>query len=125
MNDISALVIEDNDMLSALYEQALREAGFQTESAANGQIALDRLQQIVPDLLLIDLHLPYVSGEQVLTYVINDPRFEQSRIIVASADGAWAGFLSQQVDFVLNKPVSYKQLRTLASRLYTTFTTKS
>ena len=114
-----ALVIEDNEMLSELYVQALQEAGFQVEGLNNGQIALERLQEAAPDLVLVDLHLPYVSGEKVLDYMLDNPRFEQTRIIVASADGAWASFLSQKVDFVLNKPVSYKQLRSLAARLYT------
>ena len=121
LNEVTALVIEDNEMLSDLYVQALQEAGFQVEGLSNGQTALERLQESAPALVMVDLHLPYVSGEKVLDYMLDNPRFEQTRIIVASADGAWAGFLSQKVDFVLNKPVSYKQLRSLAARLYTTF----
>jgi DNA-binding response OmpR family regulator len=125
LNEILAFVIEDNEMLRTLYVQAIQEAGFQVESLSDGQAALDRLGVVTPNLIMVDLFLPQVSGEKVLAYVRENARFKFTRVIVASADGAWANFLSEKADFVLNKPVSYKQLRTLALRLYPTFTEES
>ncbi len=121
MNEIVALIVEDNEMLSELYAQALQEAGFQTERLPDGQVALERLHAVTPGLVLVDLHLPQVSGEKLLAYMHENPRFKQTHTIVASADGSWTSQLNQQADFVLNKPVSYKQLRALASRLYMSF----
>lgn len=112
-----ALIIEDNEMLSSLFEEAFIEAGYETETALDGQVASTRLNEIVPSLILLDLHLPYVSGAELLKQIRADSRLDDTRIIVASADGTWSGFLDGDVDFVLNKPISYVQLRTLASRL--------
>jgi DNA-binding response OmpR family regulator len=125
LNEILALVVEDNEMLNELCAQAIQEAGFQVESVSDGQVALERLGDVTPHLIMVDLFLPRVSGEKVVAYVRENSRFEFTRIIVASADGAWANFLSEQADFVLNKPVSYKQLRALAARLYTMFSAES
>jgi len=115
-----AFIIEDNDMLSSLFEEAMREAGYETETALDGAVAATRLQEITPRLILLDLHLPHVSGADLLKQIRAEPRFDGTRIIVASADGTWSTNLDDKVDFVLNKPVSYVQLRTLASRLLNT-----
>ena len=117
-----AFIIEDHDMLSSLFEEALIEAGYETEVALDGEVASSRLKEITPHLILLDLHLPHVSGAELLKQIRADSRFDATRIIVASADGTWSASLDSEVDFVLNKPVSYVQLRTLASRLLNTFT---
>ena len=112
-----AYIIEDNDMLSALFEEAMIEAGYKTEIATDGQIAAQRLKEIVPNLILLDLHLPHVSGAELLKQIRADARLSETIVIVASADGTWATHLDEEADYVLNKPVSYVQLRTLGSRL--------
>jgi CheY-like chemotaxis protein len=117
-----ALIIEDNEMLSSLFEEAMKEAGYETEIALDGQVATTQLQEITPDLILLDLHLPFVSGADLLKRIRANSRFDATRIIVASADGTWSTHLNEEVDFVLNKPVSYVQLRTLASRLLKSIT---
>ena len=117
MSQPLAFIIEDHEMLSSLFEEAMIEAGYQIEIALDGQTAAQRLTEIVPNLILLDLHLPHVSGAELLKQIRADSRFENTYIIVASADGTWSIQLDEQADFVLNKPVSYVQLRTLANRL--------
>jgi DNA-binding response OmpR family regulator len=112
-----ALIIEDNEMLSNLFEEAFIEAGYETEIALDGQLAKEQLEKITPHLILLDLHLPHISGPVLLKHIRAESRFENTRIIVASADGTWANSLDAEADFVLNKPISYVQLRTLVSRL--------
>jgi DNA-binding response OmpR family regulator len=112
-----ALIIEDHEMLSNLFEEAFIEAGYETAVALDGQLAKQQLEEITPHLILLDLHLPHISGADLLQQIRADVRFDSTRIIVASADGTWANGLDTEADFVLNKPVSYVQLRTLATRL--------
>ena len=121
MEKALAFIIEDHPMLSNLFEEALTEAGYATETALDGQVAAARLQEIVPNLIILDLHLPYVSGGELLTQIRTDSRLDKTRVIIASADGTWSGQLDYEADFVLNKPVSYVQLRDLASRLLPAF----
>jgi len=117
MSELLALIIEDDEAIASIYVEALQMAGYGTEIVGNGRLATQRLGEIRPVLILLDLHLPYVSGAELLKQIRADSRLDDTRIIVASADGTWSGFLDGDVDFVLNKPISYVQLRTLASRL--------
>jgi DNA-binding response OmpR family regulator len=112
-----ALIVEDSADLNELFTEALRESGFQTESIYDGEVAAARLRELVPDLVLLDLHLPFVSGADLLEQIRQDGRLASTQVIVASADGTWSTYLLDEADFVLNKPVSYIQLRDLAARI--------
>lgn len=113
-----ALIIEDVPELVAAFTNALQIAGYETDAAMDGQVALEKLETAVPYLILLDLHLPHVSGEDVLRKIRADERFAKTRIIFATADHTNAQYLAAgRAEYVLLKPVSFKQLRDLASRL--------
>ena len=117
MNEPLALVIEDDVDLNEIFREALTAAGFVTEIALDGQAALDRLSQITPLVVILDLHLPFVSGEAIFRSIRSNPRLTSTRVVLATADAAAAEFLREQADFVLVKPISYSQLRDLSRRL--------
>jgi DNA-binding response OmpR family regulator len=60
------LLVEDDRFLRRAGEAALRQRGFAVSVAADGEEALQKLQVEVPDLILLDLLMPKVSGIQVL-----------------------------------------------------------
>ena len=122
MADASAVIIEDDPQLRHIFERALTDARFHAEVIEDGQTALTRLTNITPDIIILDLHLPHVSGREILSYLRDDDRFNQTRIIVTSADPQMADLLRDKVDLVLIKPVSFVQLRDLAKRLLPTST---
>lgn len=112
-----ALVVEDTIELAEIFTRAIETAGFSVETCYTGEDALTKLAEIVPDIALIDLHLPHISGEKIVDTIIADSRFKQTRVIVASADARLAESLRDKVDLVLVKPVNFIQLRELATRL--------
>lgn len=112
-----ALIIEDDPDLSDIFSQALIVAGYETEIIQDGQIALQRLDTAQAIVIVLDLHLPNVSGETILKRIRADSNFEKTRVIVTTADTVMAEFLRDKADIVLVKPVSFGQLRDLASRL--------
>ncbi|MFO7536532.1 MAG: response regulator [Chloroflexota bacterium] len=112
-----ALIIEDNEDQNLIFTTALRQAGYATESIHNGLVAQKRLSETTPDLVVLDLHLPRVSGETLLKQIHNDRRLAHTRVILASADAALAAHLQPQVDLTLLKPISFLQLSRLAGRL--------
>ncbi len=59
------LVVEDNDDLRALYKIALRAVGFQVTQASDGLTALRAIKADQPDLVVLDLGLPLISGFEV------------------------------------------------------------
>jgi len=95
----------------------LEQAGFDTDIVSNGSLALVRLAETVPDLVLLDLHLPEVSGEQILRYIRSDTRFDKTKVIIATADSILAEKLTSDSTITLQKPISFTQLRQLAERL--------
>ncbi len=112
-----ALVIEDDENLSELFVMSMQSAGFETEVALDGRAAMGLLKEAAPDVVVLDLHLPHISGEEILRYIRGEERLANTRVILATADGQAARWLLDESDIVLLKPISPVQLRTLASRL--------
>jgi len=112
-----ALIIEDDEDTGTIFAAAMQQAGFLTEVVTDGQEGLSRLEEIAPDLVLLDLHLPNVSGPEILEYIRNQERLKDVRVIIATADPHLADTLRRDVTFVLDKPVSFKQLSILSNRL--------
>ncbi|MCB0210862.1 MAG: response regulator transcription factor [Anaerolineae bacterium] len=117
MSNPLALIIEDDSKLAYLFAEALQMAEFETETIQNGQIALDRLAVTVPTVVVLDLHLPDLSGSDILAYIRSDQRLDPTRVMIVTADAFKAEHLRSEADLVLLKPVSLIQLSTLASRL--------
>ena len=118
-NTSQALVIEDEIPLAGIFAKALQFAGFHTGELYDGQEALDWLKNTedIPALILIDFHLPLVSGKEILRFIRSDERFAKTRVIMATSDSAaMIGEVEKKADLVLLKPISYSQLRDLASR---------
>jgi DNA-binding response OmpR family regulator len=99
-SDQFALVIEDDAEIARFFALVLKDVGFAVESLHNGRVALARLAEIVPRLVILDMNMPSVSGVEIL-----------NRIRAQMADHVY-----DLADLVLNKPVSYDQLHDLARR---------
>jgi len=111
-----ALIIEDDRKQATIFDQALRMAEFETEIIRDGKAALERLAVTVPALVVLDLHLPYVSGDDILRQIRADERLAKTRVILATADPRMAEHLQEESDLALLKPISFGQLRDLAAR---------
>jgi DNA-binding response OmpR family regulator len=104
--------------LANLFAKALTDADYEVEIVEDGQAALVRLQHDkVPDLLLLDLNIPNVSGEKVLANIRSDERFEGMRILVISGNATRAGQIRDKADLVLHKPIEFDELRRI-SRIF-------
>lgn len=111
-----ALVIEDDPAQQEIFSQAVKMAGFTVEVIGQGDEALKRLEDVIPQLVILDLHLPTVSGDEILAVIRADERLASVPVILATADPILAETLSDSSDLVLLKPISFMQLRDLASR---------
>lgn len=111
-----ALIIEDDPAQQDIFMQAVKMAGFTVETIGDGAEALARLKDVEPQLVILDLHLPKVSGDEILAAIRADERLASVPVILATADPILAESLSDTSDLVLLKPISFTQLRDLASR---------
>jgi two-component system, cell cycle response regulator DivK len=113
-----ALIIEDDEDLADIFAEALHGVGYDVEQVADGKTAQERLKSgPAPFLVLLDMHLPHVSGGDLLTEMKKDERFANTIIIVTTADARMGEAYSDQADFVMIKPISFVQLRDLTNRL--------
>jgi CheY-like chemotaxis protein len=117
MSNPLALIVEDNEGLATTFAEAAQEAGYSTEIVRSGDGALNRLAVLVPDLVILDLHLPRVPGSEVLEHIRRDPRLSSTQVIVSTAHAGEAAMVQEKADLVLLKPIAYDQLRDLAARL--------
>jgi two-component system OmpR family response regulator len=114
-----AFVIEDDVNLAAAFGAAITRANYSVEVINDGAVARQRLLEDTPKLVVLDLHIPYVSGPQLLKLIHETSRLSQTHVIVATADAASADALRGRSDLVLLKPIGFQQLSELASRLRT------
>jgi two-component system, cell cycle response regulator DivK len=113
-----ALIIEDDEDLANIFSEALRSGGFEVEHIADGRLAQQRLKNgNAPFIILLDMHLPYISGADLLTIIKGDEKFSKTMTLITTADALMGNMYRDQVDFVLVKPISFVQLRDLTRRL--------
>jgi CheY-like chemotaxis protein len=111
-----ALIIEDYEDQSLVFAKALDQAGYKTEVIRDGITAQKRLAEVVPAMVILDLHIPDIKGDVILRQIRSDQRLENVRVILATADAAFASDLQTLADLVLLKPISFAQLSQLANR---------
>jgi len=113
-----ALIVEDDETSAMIFAQAMQMANYTSQIAADGQEALETLAHSTPDLVILDMHLPQVAGEDVLAYIRSTDRLQDIRVIVTTADASMPLHLEHKANLILLKPVSFHQLRTLSQRLH-------
>ena len=110
---VQILVIEDEDDIRNLVVMNLKRAGFDVLSARNGSDGLSLLRAHRPPVLLLDLMLPDMSGEEICAMLRADPDTKGTYVIMVTArteeQDRIAGFEVGADDYV-PKPFSVKEL---------------
>jgi CheY-like chemotaxis protein len=114
------LVAEDNDLNFELISAVLEQDGHKIRWAQDGSKAVTEAAANPPDLLILDLHLPQLSGLDVLRRVRADPATIDMPVLVLTAD-AMAGTreeaLGEGANDLLTKPFDLTTLRSTIARL--------
>jgi two-component system phosphate regulon response regulator PhoB len=109
----SILLVDDEKDLLSLLDFNLRAAGFETALATTGEQALAQLRRRTPDLVLLDLMLPDLSGTEVCRHIKADPRTRHVPVVMLTAKGdevdRVVGFEMGADDYV-TKPFSVREL---------------
>lgn len=115
-----ALIIEDNREIGDIYATTLQMAGFETEMVYDGKLALDKLDQRLPDLIILDMNLPQVSGHYIYKTIRSNRRLDNTVVIISTANtlvGTMLGEGLSRQDLLLLKPVTPRQLREVVDNL--------
>lgn len=78
------LLVEDDNFIIDIYITKLKEVGFSVQSAVNGEDAIAKIKQSRPDLVLLDIVLPQVTGFEFLQEIKSMPELKNVPVIVLS-----------------------------------------
>ena len=81
----TVLIVEDNELNMKLFRDLLEAHGCQTSGTSNGFEALDLVRKLRPDLILMDIQLPQVSGLEVTRWIKDDPELRSIPVVAVTA----------------------------------------
>jgi len=109
-----ALIVEDDNATSTLLQQVVRSAGLEPLYTEDGATALQILEQITPVVVMLDVLLPHVNGLEVLEFIEQTPRLNNSFVIVISShDPSDYGWETTRANLYYVKPIRVKELRSI------------
>lgn len=79
------LVVEDNDLNRKLFCDVLKAGGFEVEPVADGDLVLNAARAFAPDLVLMDIQLPNVSGVDLIAAIKRDPSLARVPVLAVTA----------------------------------------
>ncbi len=81
----TVMVVEDNELNMKLFHDLLEAHGVQTVQVRNGMDVVDRAKETRPDLILMDIQLPEISGLEVTKWIKDDPEIADIPVIAVTA----------------------------------------
>lgn len=107
------LIVDDEPNIVLALEFLMRKNGFEVYIARNGKEAIEGIENIVPDLIVLDIMMPDVDGYEVCTFVKNDSSYNDCKVVFLSAkskkEDIEKGY-ELGADLYLTKPFSTKNL---------------
>lgn len=82
------LVVEDNELNLKLFCDLLRAHGYEAEAVDDGRVAMERAAAIKPDLIIMDIQLPYISGLELIEQLKADAELRTIPIMAVTAYAA-------------------------------------
>lgn len=114
------LVVEDEDNIAIALEFLITREGYAHDRVASGAEALPRIRATRPDLVLLDVMLPEVSGYDICSGIRNDPALAQVKVLMMTARGSALERrkgIEMGADGFISKPFELKDLRAEVRRL--------
>jgi len=109
---IKVLVAEDNPLMLKTIELKLKKDGYDPICCIDGKIALEKLVSEMPDIVLTDIMLPYVSGLEIITFVkaIKDKKIPVIIFSSLGQESVVEEAFSLGADDYITKPLSLTEL---------------
>ena len=104
------LIVEDDYNLGKIYTLSLEHAGYKTILNNDGKDVLGAIDEHNPDLLVLDMHVPYSWGPDTIKALRGDSEKSDMKILVTTADIVVGQILRGQEERVLIKPVQVSRL---------------
>ncbi len=117
----NVLAVDDIPLNLLLVQKMLSRFNFKMRTAANGQLALDAVAELKPDLILLDLMMPGIDGFEVIQRLRENPETADIQIVILSAlnsnEDVIKGFNVGANDFIMKPIIMEKLLSTVVTQL--------
>jgi two-component system, OmpR family, alkaline phosphatase synthesis response regulator PhoP len=115
------LAVDDERHIVRLVEVNLQRAGYEVVTAYDGREALEKVKSESPDLVVLDVMMPYMDGFEVLKNLKGDPTTAEIPVIMLTAKAQDADVFrgwQSGVDCYLTKPFNPMELLTFVKRIF-------
>jgi two-component system chemotaxis response regulator CheY len=88
---VNILIVDDSGVMRSMIAKTIRLSGLdlgEIHQAANGQEGLDALEQNWIDLVIADINMPVMNGEEMIDRMLEHPEFRDIAIVVVSTEGS-------------------------------------
>ena len=87
---LKALVVEDEEDIKQLLLEELEDKGYEVLLADDGEAALQRLSQEIPDIMFVDVYMPVMDGLELITRIKGDPATARIPVVMVTVMNALA-----------------------------------
>ena len=112
-------VVDDESLIASLIESAMTE-DFEINHIATGKGCLDRLTREKPHMMFVDMHMPEMSGLEVVANMRRSPQLSHIPVVIMSANTSEFEknlVLSQDVQGYVSKPLNYNDINKAMSHI--------
>ena len=120
-SDKTILVVDDEKHIVRLVQINLERAGYKVLTAYDGKEGLQKAQQEKPDLIVLDVMMPYMDGFEVLKHLKRQPETRDIPVIMLTAKAQDADVFrgwKEGVDTYLTKPFNPMELLSFVKRIF-------
>ena len=113
---MQVLLVDDSSLMRRYVARTLQMTGLPitVHEAGDGREALAKARSVMPDLIITDLNMPEMGGDQLIAFITEDPKLRRTPILIISADhtaGRSRELLHVGAVAYLTKPVAPEMLR--------------
>jgi len=119
MNQKSVLIIEDEEDAAELFAEMMRVSGFRVSTTSKSEPAISMMIADKPDIVLLDIMMPEISGLDILRQMRRDPNLANIPVIVVTAKSMPADIkngMEAGASTYLTKPVGFQELKDAVER---------
>ncbi len=118
------LLVEDDKNQRLLYEQELMHEGYEVVTASNGKEALQKVQEKLPDIVIMDINMPKMDGIEAMGRILS--KNKETPIIINTAYGNYKdSFMSWAADAYIVKSSDLSELKDKIKEVLTNKTKNS
>ena len=108
------LIVDDDPDTRSMVRTILENNSFKVVEAENGKIAIDKVGETIPALILLDINMPEMNGYDVVVHLKQKPDSQNIPIIMLTAksepEDIIAGYNDYAVEYYMTKPFTTRQL---------------